>query len=112
MPLGPQHRLDRNIGNRRAEQDHILVHTAQHREAILQVGFVSILERDRLPRASAREERVAREQICLSIGRLEVEARASGGMTWTWYHLDIAEMNFAYLKGDVDRTELADCRFG
>src|SRR5262249_28160966 len=90
----------------------IRVHAAQHREAILQVGLVPILERDRLPRASAREDRVAREQICISIGRLEAKARASRGVTWTWYHLDIAEMNLASLKGDVDRTELVACRSG
>ena len=33
-------------------------------------------------------------------------------MTGGRYHLDVAEMNIARLKGDVDRTELADCRFG
>src|SRR5262249_8355062 len=44
--------------------------------------------------------------------RPEAEARASRGVTWSRYHLDVAEMNIARLKGDVDRTELADCRFG
>ena len=91
--------------------DHVRFQVAHQGEALPQVGRVSVLEHDRLPRASAREDRVARKQICFSMRRLEAKARASGGVTWTWYHLDIAWMNIARLEGDVDRTELADDLF-
>jgi hypothetical protein len=79
---------------------------------LLQIGLVAVLEHDRLPGASAWEDRVAREKIRLSVGRLEAKARTSWGVTGTWYHLDIAQMNVTRLEGDVDRTELADDRFG
>src|SRR5262249_44421604 len=47
-------------------------------------------------------------RLCKDLKRKHV---LPGVWAWGRYHFDVAETNIMRFKSDVDRTELADCRF-